>query len=135
MMFALAWYGIDGIPGRPGSRNGAAGPENAWQGLVALRWLMLATILTALAAVALHAARPGRQVVAAIRLLLLGLSMLTAALLIVRVLIDLPSSERVVDQKLGAVLGLFAALGMTYGAFDAVREQRSRLRLGAVSPT
>jgi hypothetical protein len=132
--FALAWYGVDGIPGRPGAPN-AARSENAWQGLSVLRWLMLVTILTAFAAVVVHLARPGRHVVAAVRLLLLGLTTLTAALLIVRVLIDLPSGDRVVDQKIGAVLGLCAALGMAYGAFEAVREQRSRLRVATASPT
>lgn len=135
VMFALEWYGVDGIPGRPGSRSSAAGSENAWHSLLNLRWLMLLTILVAFVTLAVHAARPARQAVAAIRLALLGLTGLTAGVLIVRVLLDLPSSDRVVDQKLGAVLGMLASLGMLYGALGAVREQRSRLRMGAVSTT
>jgi hypothetical protein len=50
--------------------------------------------------------------------------------LIVRVLVDLPSPDRVVDQKLGALLGLIAGLGIAGGAWDAVREQRVRLAAG-----
>lgn len=135
VMFALAWYGVDLLPGRPGSPASGVVSETAWDGLSELRWLMLITNVVAFVTVASHAAGPPRQAVAALRLLLLALSTLTAAFLIVRVLIDLPSSERVVDQKLGAVLGMAAALGMVYGAFDAVREQRARLRLAAASPT
>jgi hypothetical protein len=125
LMFGFAWFGVDGIPGR--SRSGRAGAETGWQGLSDVRWVMLLTIVVAFAAVAIHARRPARQVVAAIRLALLALGTLTSALLIVRVLIDLPSPDRVVDQKLGGVLGVAAALGIAYGAYEAVREQRARL--------
>ena len=126
-MFAFAWYGVDGIPRRPGSQGGAAGAETAWQGLTGVRWLMLLTILLALTAVAMHAAHPERQVVAAFRLALLALSTLTAALLVIRVLIDLPASGRVVDQKLGAIVGVIAGLGIAYGAWESERDQRARL--------
>ncbi len=86
-------------------------------------------MLIAFGAVAIHAARPARQAVAGVRLALLALGSLTAAALVVRVLIDLPSAGRVVDQKLGAVLrDARPALGSRcYGASDAVREQRARL--------
>jgi hypothetical protein len=127
LMFAFAWFGVDGIPGRPRSQGGAAGSETGWQALSDLRWLILLTVIVAFAAVAVHALRPARQAVAAIRLALLALGTLTSALLIVRVLIDLPSPDRVVDQKLGGVLGVAAALGIAYGGFEAVREQRARL--------
>jgi hypothetical protein len=62
--------------------------------------------------------------VAALRFALLLIATLTAGLLVFRVLIVLPSPDRVVDQKLGAVLGLLASLGIAYGAYEAVREQR-----------
>ena len=127
LMFAFAWFGVAGIPGRPRSHGGAAGTETGWQALSDLRWLMLLTVILAFAAVAVHALKPARQAVAAIRLALLALATVTSALVIVRVLIDLPSPDRVVDQKLGGVLGVVAALGIAYGAFEAVREQRARL--------
>lgn len=127
LMLAFAWFGVAGIPGRPRSQGGVAGTETGWQALSDLRWLMLLTVIVAFAAVAVHALRPARQTVAAIRLALLALATVTSALVIVRVLIDLPSPDRVVDQKLGGVLGVLAALGIAYGAFGAVREQRARL--------
>jgi len=126
LMFAVEWYGVDGIPGRPASRTGLAPAEDAWHGLTVLRWLMLLTVAVALGAVAIHLRRPSRVSVARIRLALLALGTLTAGAVIFRVLIDLPSPDRVVDQKLGAVLGVIAALGIALGAYESVREQRAR---------
>ena len=127
LMFASAWYGVDGIPGATSTSSAAAYAENAWHALSVVRWLMLLTVLVALGAVAIHARKPSRVTVAGVRLALLALSTLTAAAVIFRVLIVLPSSDRVVDQKLGGVLGLIAALGIAFGSYEAIREQRSRL--------
>ncbi|HTX32647.1 MAG TPA: hypothetical protein VMD09_14790 [Solirubrobacteraceae bacterium] len=127
LALAVPWYGVDGIPGQPGSRSGAAGTQTGWEGLTDVRWLILITVLVAFATLAVHAAGPARQTVAALRLALLALAWATALLLVVRVLIDLPSSDKVVDQKLGALIGLGAALGLAMGASQAIREQRLRL--------
>ena len=130
-MFAVAWYGVDAIPGAAATSSPAATSENAWDGLTVIRWLMLLTVLVALGAVAVHAWHPTRVTVARLRLALLALSTANAAALIFRVLIVLPSSDRVPDQKLGGVVGVIAALGIAVGAYEAVREQRARL-LGLV---
>lgn len=133
VMLVPAWYDIDGIPGRPGSRVHVTSTETGWQGLTGLRWVVLLTVLLALAAVAAQTVRPRRQTVAGLRLALLVLASVTALALIVRVLIDLPSSDRVVDQKLGAVLGMIAGIGVALGAAEAVREQHSRLAVSVLS--
>lgn len=125
LTFVVPWYGVDGIPGRPGT--GRAGTQTGWEGLTDGRWLILLTVLVAFAVLAVHAAAPARHTVAALRLALLALGWATALFLVVRVLIDLPSSDQVVDQKLGALVGLLAALGLAFGATEAVREQRQRL--------
>ncbi len=125
LTLAVPWYGVDGIPGRTGA--GKAGTQTGWAGLADVRWLILFTVLLALATLAVHAIGPARQTVAALRLALLGLAWATALFLVVRVLIALPSSDKVVDQKIGALLGLLAALGLALGATEAVREQRLRL--------
>jgi hypothetical protein len=127
LMLAAAWYGVDQIPTQAGSRGASPLAETGWEGLTGIRWLVLLTVVLALAAVAAHAGRPARQTIAAVRLALLVLSSATAVALIIRVLIDLPASDRVVDQKLGAVLGMIASLGVVLGAVAAVREQRARL--------
>jgi hypothetical protein len=126
MMFASAWYGVDGIPSRARSPSAVVTSANAWDALSALRWLLLLTIAVALAAVAVHAGHPSREAVARIRLALLALGTLSAGALIVRVLIVLPSPNTVVDQKLGAVLGVVAGLGIAVGAYQAVGEQRAQ---------
>ncbi len=127
VMFAFAWYGVDGIPGR--QRHGAAvvATITGWQGLTGLRWLILVTVVAALGTLVAPAARISRQALAGFRLAALVLGCATAVALIIRVLIVLPAPDRVVDQKLGALLGMLASLGIAYGAFEAVREQRARL--------
>lgn len=124
LLFAVAWYGVD-------TGRGATSSETGWQGLTDVRWLILLTTLVAFATVVLHAADLTRRAVAGVRLGLLALGTVTAAGLVIRVLIALPSPDRVVDQKLGAVLGMIASLVLAYGAWEAVREQRARLAAGA----
>lgn len=128
IMFALQWYGVDGIPGRTSSRSGIVSSENAWHGLPGVRWLMLVTIGVALGSVLLHAnqhAHGSRTSTGAAITLLGGV---TAGFLIVRVLIDLPSPREVPDQKLGAVLGVISAIGIAAGGFDTLRHERARAR-------
>jgi hypothetical protein len=127
VMFAFRWYAVDGVPARASSPDTVVSAENAWEGLTVVRWLMLVTIVVALAAVAIHTRGPTRAAVARLRLALLALATLTAAVVSFRVLIDPPSPDRVVDQKLGAVIGVIAALGIAFGAYECVREQRARL--------
>jgi hypothetical protein len=127
LMFAVAWYGVDGIPGRAASRTGISSAQSAWDGLSLVRWLMLLTVAVALGNVAIRVREPSRVVVAGARLALLMLAVLTAASLTVRVLIALPSPDRVVDQKLGAIIGVISALAVAFGAYESVREQRSRM--------
>jgi hypothetical protein len=128
LVFAVPWFGEDAVPG-PGHRS-VTSTETGWQALSDVRWLILVTVLVAFAAVAVHAASLTRRAVAGVRLALLILSAATAVALVVRVLIDLPSPAAVVDQKLGAVLGMSAGVGLAFGAAEAVREQRSRLAGG-----
>lgn len=55
-----------------------------------------------------------------------ALGALTSALLIYRVLIALPAATEVIDQKLGAILGLLCALGIALGGWESMREHRAR---------
>jgi hypothetical protein len=119
-MFAAAWDEYDRIPGTPGARHGVVSTQNAWQALTLVRWLMLATIVVVLASSALRASQHthGRPTGSAVAVA--GLGALTAAFLIVRVFIDLPSSPAVSNQKLGAVLGVVFALGIALGGWDSL---------------
>lgn len=127
LMFATDWYGVAGIPGTSAHAQAVSG-QDAWTGLTDLRWLMLVTIVLAWVSVAVHLLRASRSVIALVRLALAGLGTLTALLLTYRVLIDLPSPSDVVDQKLGALLGVVCAYGIAVGGFESIREQRARAR-------
>ena len=116
-MFATEWYGVDGVPGSVAARPAGSTAENALAtGSPIVRWVMLA-----------HDRRRGRRGAAARQpararrprptraLLVAVLGAVSAVLLIYRVLIVLPSANAVVDQKLGALLGLLAAVGIALG--------------------
>jgi hypothetical protein len=121
-MYGLEWFGVDGIPGRTPSLAWAV---NAWHGLTLVRWVMLATIVVALGAPLLHATQRSHGAKTSTSGTILAAGLLTSGLLIYRVLIILPSANRVVDQKLGAFIGVLCALGIALGGYEAVREDRA----------
>jgi hypothetical protein len=120
IMFAFAWFGVDGIPGR----SEIATAENAWHGLTLLRWLMLLTIFVAIGSLFLHASQRTHGAETDTSLAITVLGALTAVALAYRVLIDLPSSASVVDQKIGAYLGLLCAIAIAIGGYDALLAAR-----------
>ena len=130
LMFAFAWYGTAGVPGRSVQAAGS-GSETGWEGLHVIRWVVLATAVLALGTAVLHRTQRGHgtRTDASTAITLLGA--LTSVLLGYRVLIALPSSSTVVDQKLGAVLGLLCALGIAFGGFETMRAERARARRAA----
>ena len=87
---------------------------------------MLLTALVTIASVVLHISQRshGSQTDTSVVVAVLG--SITAVLVFVRVLIDLPSTHSVVDVKLGGFLGLLATLGIAFGAFESIRELRGR---------
>jgi hypothetical protein len=89
---------------------------------------MVATIVAALGSVVLHAQQRGHGSQTHTGAALTVLAGVTAALVTYRVLIGLPSPNLVVDQKLGAVLGVLCALGIAVGGFESMREERARAR-------
>jgi hypothetical protein len=93
-----------------------------------IRWVMLLSILVAAAGLLVHLVPASRITVALIRTAVALVGSLTAVLLTYRVLINLPSPSDVVDQKLGAVLGVICAYGIAVGGFESIREQRARAR-------
>ncbi len=127
-MFAFKWFGLATTPSPSAERAARSSAEDAWNGLTLVRWLMLLTILVALGSVALHARQRSHPVKTDTSRAIAAFGTLTAALLAYRVLIDLPSPRDVVDQKLGAYLGLLAALAIAFGGYEAIREERVRER-------
>ena len=124
VMFATKWYGVAGVPDPSAARPAISTAVNAWNGLTIVRWVMLATIIAALGSVVLHASQRSHGTRTDTSLVIATLGSLTALLLLYRVLIALPQSSRVIDQKLGAILGLAFAAGIALGGFESIREQR-----------
>jgi hypothetical protein len=89
---------------------------------------MVATIVATLGSAAVHLNQRGHgtQTETGAAITLLGA--VTAAFVTYRVLIVLPSPQMVVDQKLGAVLGVLCTLGIAVGGFESMREERARAR-------
>jgi hypothetical protein len=128
LMFAFEWYGVAGVAGRTTTEPAVQSAVDAWDALSVLRWLMLITIVIALGSFVLHSTQRGHGSRTNTSPLLLAAGALTAAFLIYRVFIDLPLPSEVLDQKLGAVLGVFSAIAIAFGGFDALREDRARAR-------
>jgi hypothetical protein len=133
ILFAMEWYGVAGVPDPSAARPAVSTAENGWHGLTVTRWVLLATIVAAVGAVVLHASQREHGNKTDTSLVVAALGAVSAALLIYRVLIVLPAGTRVVDQKLGAVLGLLCTLGIAWGGYEAIREQRARARAAAAS--
>jgi hypothetical protein len=125
LMFLTEWYGINVLP--TASAEGAARETavNAWQALTLSRWVLLLTIVVAIGSLVLRASQRTHGSQTETGLVVTVLGAITTALLIYRVLIALPMSDQVVDQKLGALLGLFCAVGITLGGLEAMRGERA----------
>jgi hypothetical protein len=134
IMFATEWYGVAGVPDPSAVRPAVSTAENAWHGLTVTRWVLLATIVASVGAVVLHASQRQHGNKTDTSLVVAALGGLSAILLVYRVLIVLPAPTRVIDQKLGAFLGLLCALGIAWGGYEAIREQRARVRAAGAAP-
>lgn len=134
LMFFAEWYGVAGVPDPSAARPAISTAENAWHGLSIVRWVMLATILVTLGSVVLHATQRSHGTRTDTSLIVVTLGSVTSLLLLYRVLIELPQGGKVIDQKLGALLGLVCALAITLGGFESIREQRTLARAVAARP-
>jgi hypothetical protein len=126
LLFATAWFGVAGVPDPTYARPAVSGTESGWDGLSDVRWVIVLTAIVAVGAVALRISQRehGRQTDASRVVTALGL--LCTALLVYRVLIALPSSDKVIDQKLGALLGLGCAIGIALGGHESLVQRRER---------
>jgi hypothetical protein len=128
-LLVFAWYGADGVP-HPALAQPRQYALGAFATLGPLAILALASALVALALLAAHIAAGSRASHTASALVLTLLGGASALGLIYRVLIVLPQPRRVVDAKLGAVIGLMAAIGLWLGAIESLRARRVPARRG-----
>jgi hypothetical protein len=128
VLFATEWYGVAGVPDPSAARPAVTRAESGWVGLSLIRWVVLVTAVVAIGSVILHASQRRHGTKTDTSRLVAGLGSLTSLLLIYRVLIVLPSGAKVIDQKLGAVLGLVGALGIALGGYESIAEHHARTR-------
>jgi hypothetical protein len=125
LMFATKWYGVAGVPDPSYARPAVSTAENGWDGLTIVRWLALAAIAAAVGSVFLHASQREHGVKTDTSRVVTALGSLAAVLLAYRVLIALPGSGQIIDQKLGAVLGVLCAAGIACGGIESIGERRA----------
>jgi len=94
---------------------------DGWNGLQTLRWLLLVTIVAALALAYFQASRRSPAIPVVLSVIVTVLGGLSALALIYRVLINTPAST--LDQRAGAYLGLVAAIVIAYGGYKSMREE------------
>ena len=134
ILFAMEWYGVAGVPDPSAVRPAVSTAENGWHGLTVTRWVLVATIVASIGSVVLHASQREHGNKTDTSRIVAALGAISSVLLIYRVLIVLPAGTRVVDQKLGAFLGLMCALGIAWGGYESIREQRARARAAGTTP-
>ena len=117
-MFALSWF--TGRPAGAGSSSGQSTSLDGWQGLTHLRWLVLLTIVLALALVWLQATRRRPALPVTLSLFAMLLGGVTVLALLYRVVVDPPDGLSV---EAGAYLGLAAAVAITYGGYKSLRTE------------
>lgn len=123
LVFLLPWYGLSGEAERSAQALGISTSVNGWHSLTTLRWLMLVTIAAALALAILQGTRRAPALPVSLSVIVTVLGALTSIALVYRVLINVPGPSGLIDQKLGAYIGLLSALVLTYGAFRSLREE------------
>lgn len=108
LVFLLAgkWYGHGGR-----SRTG-------WEAVTDLRWLLLVTIVAALALALTQVARRSPAVPVTLSLTVTVLGLISVLALIYRVLVNPPANEQA-----GAILSLLSAIGLAYGGYLSLREE------------
>jgi cytochrome bd-type quinol oxidase subunit 2 len=110
LMFGVKWYGA-------GSGNGG-GSRTGWEALTDLRWLLLVTIVAAVALVVVQASHRAPALPVTMSLVVMLLGIVTVLALVYRVLISPPP-----HQEVGAWLGLLSALGITVGGYLSLRQE------------
>jgi hypothetical protein len=123
LMFLAPWYGLHPVLAPTAGTLGTSTSVSGWHALTHLRWLILLTVITALALTYFQATRKAPAVPVSLSVIVSVLAVLTALSLIYRVLINVPGPDDLLEQKLGAYLGLLSALALAYGGYESTRTE------------
>jgi hypothetical protein len=92
--------------------------RTGWESLTILRWLLVVTIVAALALVVAQITRRSPAVPVTLSMIVAVLGPISVLALLYRVLISAPAHEQA-----GAFLGLLSAIGLAYGGYLSLREE------------
>jgi hypothetical protein len=121
--FFFTWYGVGGDIGRLARAAGVDVSRNGWDGHSVLRWLVMLTIVSALALVFLQATQRTVALPVTLAVITTALAGLTTLLLAYRVVIDEPGPNAYTDVKLGAWLGLLSTALIFYAGYLSMRDE------------
>ena len=122
-MFLLPWYGYKGDLAPLAARLGVSTSRDAWNSLSTTRWLMLLTVLAALALVYLQGTRRSPALPSTFSLFVWLLGGLTSLVLIYRVLINVPGPNDVVTRDVGGFVGLLASIVIGFAGYRSLRAE------------
>jgi hypothetical protein len=121
-MVALHWYGVKTPRGWNAATLGVPTSFTGWDALSHLRWLVVITVVSALALAYFQAAQRAPAIPACLSVIVTVLAIVTFVVLAYRVVIDVPGSGDL-HQEAGAWLGLLSALGIVYGGYASMRKE------------
>jgi hypothetical protein len=131
-MFFVKWYGVT-LPDGVSQTADALGIDlsgasvDGWTGHSVLRWLMLLTIIAALALAFLTATQRTVALPVTMAVIVTALASLLTVLLAYRVIINEPGPNDLIDVKLGAWLGLLSSAAIAYGGYLSMRDEGTSL--------
>ena len=115
-LLLVPWFTLVSLSGPPGPPLGAAYQVDGYNGLSLGRWLVLVTVLLALAAIVSQARRKAPALPVTLVVLASWAAGLTFLYLIYRVIINPPGG-----RGLGGWIGMIAAAAIAYGGYRSVR--------------
>jgi hypothetical protein len=115
-MLLMPWYTFTLSSHPPGPIYLIPQQVDGWNGLHTSHWLLLVTVLSALAAIFFQAQRRAPAIPVTVCLLASLLGGLSTIWLIVRVIIDPPGG-----RGIGGWIGLIGAAAIAYGGYRSVR--------------
>jgi hypothetical protein len=112
----LSWFSFTRTSGGLGPKYLSAYSEDGWHGLSHAHWLLLVTVLAALALLFFQSTRPAPPIPVTSSLLVMVLGALSTVWLVVRVVIDPPGG-----RNFGGWLALLSAAILTWAGYKSVR--------------
>ena len=125
----IGWYKVGGAIGAFADQFGVNVSLKGWDAHTLLRWLMLLTIVAALALAFMNATkRELPKLPLSPSVILAVLAAVTTLLLAFRMFINQPGPDKLIDLKFGAWLGLLSLIAITVGAWLSMRAEGTSVR-------